>query len=165
MYVLNTRRHRLPGDDVCRRRYAVHQAPQTFPPQEEGTHGREGLPRFSAADSDITQRFAPDAWGVDDSPVRALFEPLEKWLEENVPSIVDRYPQQYGTKLWLQRVVRETLLSEEMVKEYAGYFRGTGYDDLDELAKSFSLGESSRVKLGRRDARRSQVRGGHVWRT
>ncbi|GFZ50031.1 hypothetical protein JCM24511_07784 [Saitozyma sp. JCM 24511] len=85
------------------------------------------------------KRLVPDAWGVDDIPVRALFEPLEKWLEENVPSIVDRYPQQYGTKLWLQRVVRETLLSEEMVKEYAGYFRGKGYDELDELAKSFSL--------------------------
>lgn len=66
-----------------------------------------------------------------------------------MPSIVDRYPQQYGTKLWLQRVVRETLLSEEMVKEYAGYFRGKGYDELDELAKSFSLGESSRVEIRR----------------
>ncbi len=37
------------------------------------------------------EQVAPDGWGVDDTPVRALFEPMEKWLAMNAPSIQHKY--------------------------------------------------------------------------
>ena len=57
------------------------------------------------------QQVAPDAWGVDDTPVRALFEPMEKWLAAQAPSIQHRYDPSSNVQTWLGKVVREMLLS------------------------------------------------------
>lgn len=86
---------------------------------------------------------ACDAWGVhvpDD--VKAIFKPVEDWLEKVAPSIKTRYPKTWGgAERHLARYVREILLSEELVAEYCEPFRGKSMEELDELAKSFSYCE------------------------
>lgn len=71
--------------------------------------------------------------------MRPLFTPVESWLLKTVPSISDRYPQDWSVGEHLSRLVRNMLLSEELVKEYAEHFRGKSLEDLDELAKSFKF--------------------------
>lgn len=71
--------------------------------------------------------------------MRAMFAPLKSWLLETVPSISDRYPQDWSVGEHLSRLVRNMLLSEELVKEYAEHFRGKSHKELDELAKSFKF--------------------------
>ncbi|RSH95251.1 hypothetical protein EHS25_000337 [Saitozyma podzolica] len=78
-----------------------------------------------------------DGWGFNEAPVKHIFGPLEKWLEENVPSLEKKYPPTWKIKKHVLRMVRGLLLSEELVKEYASYFEGLDYDQLDALAKSF----------------------------
>lgn len=38
------------------------------------------------------KRLAADEWGTDLSTVQHVFQPLEDWLEEEVPGIKQRYP-------------------------------------------------------------------------
>ncbi|KAI9635318.1 glycoside hydrolase superfamily [Dioszegia hungarica] len=86
------------------------------------------------------KRLAADSWGNDDRQVRHLFEPIEEWLLHEVPGVSERYPKlQRPPKRPLARLVREILLSEELVHEYGSYFEGKTMDELDELARSFSL--------------------------
>lgn len=89
---------------------------------------------------------AADKWGADDRAVRAMFAPLESWLLETVPSISDRYPQDWSVGEHLSRLVRNMLLSEELVKEYAEHFRGKSHKELDELAKSFKFSNCTQRK-------------------
>ncbi|WVQ81196.1 hypothetical protein IAT38_003318 [Cryptococcus sp. DSM 104549] len=91
---------------------------------------------------------AADKWGADDRAVRPLFAPLEKWLAETTPSINERYPAEWPVSNHLARVVRETLMSEELVKEWAGHFKGKTYEELEELAKSFEFSQcTQRTRL------------------
>ncbi|GHJ89172.1 hypothetical protein NliqN6_5574 [Naganishia liquefaciens] len=85
------------------------------------------------------KQLALDEWGCDDKPVRPLFDPLIKWMEDSAPSIKSRYPKTWGTSQHVARLVRNILLSEELCDEYAEFFRGKTEEDLEEIAKSFSL--------------------------
>ncbi|AAW44253.2 expressed protein [Cryptococcus deneoformans JEC21] len=89
---------------------------------------------------------AADKWGADDRAVRPLFTPVESWLLKTVPSISDRYPQDWSVGEHLSRLVRNMLLSEELVKEYAEHFRGKSLEELDELAKSFKFSNCTQRK-------------------
>lgn len=83
--------------------------------------------------------FAVDAWGYDYSRVEATFAPLEAWLRAAAPSLETKYPPFWHTRMHLERVVRNCLLSEELCAEFAGYFRGKSEAELDTLARSFAL--------------------------
>ncbi|OCF38455.1 endoglucanase C [Kwoniella heveanensis CBS 569] len=92
---------------------------------------------------------AADKWGADDTPVRALFTPLEQWLESACPSFKNRYPAPTAggvNSSWkignhVSRLMRNILLSEELVLEFASVFKGKSYAELDELAKSFEFAQ------------------------
>jgi hypothetical protein len=113
------------------------------------------------------QALAADAWGVDRSTVADIFDPMDKWLKEQAPTMTtERYPFMWkNNDRWLGRLVREILLSvsprdpfwscvnkltsqEELCREYASYFKGKTTEELDELAKSFSLSECSFIVVG-----------------
>ncbi|KAK8844078.1 hypothetical protein IAR55_006872 [Kwoniella newhampshirensis] len=87
------------------------------------------------------KNLAADRWGFDDRSVRHLFQPLEEWIESSAPSIRDRYPATWGVDGHLSRLVRNILLSEELVKEFAGFFKDKTLDELDQLAKSFEFAQ------------------------
>jgi hypothetical protein len=114
-----------------------------------------------------SQALAADAWGVDRSTVADIFDPMDKWLKEQAPTMTtERYPFMWkNNDRWLGRLVREILLSvsprypfrscirkltlqEELCREYASYFKGKTTEELDELAKSFSLSECSFIIFG-----------------
>lgn len=90
------------------------------------------------------QRLAGDQWGCDDRHVRHLFDPVVNWLLETVPGFKKRYPTIWKPTRSVSRVVREMLLSEELLKEYLELFRGKTEAQLDELARSFLLGKLCR---------------------
>ncbi|WWC72841.1 uncharacterized protein I206_106805 [Kwoniella pini CBS 10737] len=112
------------------------------------------------------KRLAANKWGADDSEVKDLFEPIVEWLSSNAPTFKSRYPAKGGvndswnTKGHLARLVRNILLSEEMVKEYAEYFRGKSMKELDDLAKSFHFNNcTQRTRLNeilKDDSKRSE---------
>ncbi|GFZ50461.1 hypothetical protein JCM24511_08218 [Saitozyma sp. JCM 24511] len=83
---------------------------------------------------------AADCWGVDIAPVKHIFQPMLDWLLAAVPGITERYPKVKKPDVMLGRMVRNMLMSEELCHEYAEFFRGKSFDELDALAKSFSLG-------------------------
>lgn len=85
------------------------------------------------------KRTAVDAWGFDDTPVRDVFEPMEKWLVENAPGVDRLYPPMWKARQHLYRRVRNCLLGEVLCDEYAEYFRDKSTEELDALAKSFAL--------------------------
>nr|XP_031861486.1 uncharacterized protein CI109_003090 [Kwoniella shandongensis]KAA5528558.1 hypothetical protein CI109_003090 [Kwoniella shandongensis] len=105
------------------------------------------------------KNLAADKWGVDDRSVRHLFQPLEEWLETSAPSFKERYPSSWGVEGHLSRLVRNILLSEELVKEFAGFFKDKTYDELEELAKSFEFAQcTQRTRLNeilKADSKRS----------
>lgn len=85
---------------------------------------------------------------------------------EAAPSLKGRYPSHWKGVQHIRRLLREVLLSvrtgsgrcgrvwrsvlmlvclqEELCPEYASYFEGKTKEELDDLAKSFALGESRR---------------------
>lgn len=90
------------------------------------------------------QRLAADSWGNDTTHVAHLFAPIEEWLLAEVPGITSRYPkiQRQPTRS-VARLLREILLSDELIHEYGALFEGKTLEELDNLAKSFSLGTLS----------------------
>ncbi|KAL7268716.1 Endo-1,4-beta-xylanase 5 [Rhizina undulata] len=86
-------------------------------------------------------RLAIDAWGADDSKIRDVFEPFEKFISDNVDP---KYRAIYPAPVWkfdqrIARISRNILLAEFMVKEWADHFAGMDYEQLDEIAQSFKL--------------------------
>ena len=87
-------------------------------------------------------KLAVDTWGADDSHVRHIYEPLIKLIEENVPDESQR--QLYPYPVWtvkgrVERISRNMLVAEYMVKQWAEHFRGMEEEQLDELAQSFKF--------------------------
>ncbi|KAJ9630889.1 endo-1,4-beta-glucanase [Taxawa tesnikishii (nom. ined.)] len=87
------------------------------------------------------KRMGVDKWGRDDSQVKHIYEPLIKHLKEEIPERFQkkRYPQHWGLEGHVHRVLRELLVSELLSYEFASYFEGKSFEELDELAASFKL--------------------------
>ncbi|TVY64898.1 Beta-xylosidase [Fusarium oxysporum f. sp. cubense] len=88
------------------------------------------------------QRLSLDYWGcVDKEGVRALYEPFIAGLKEMVPNHLHKikYPHVWTFERHVERVVRESLLSEYLGWEFAELFRGKTEEQLDELARSFAF--------------------------
>ncbi|EJT96664.1 glycoside hydrolase [Dacryopinax primogenitus] len=85
------------------------------------------------------KKLAADAWGVDLTDVKEVFEPMEHWLEQNGPAIRKRYPPTWNPGRHLGRPVRNILLSESLYPEYAAYFKDLSEAELEAFAASFKF--------------------------
>jgi endoglucanase len=79
-------------------------------------------------------RLGVDAWGGTDAEIRHVMEPLERLFEEEFP---DYHPFPFGTQREIELLVRNILLAEPMLPEYAELFRGMDEAQIDELMRSF----------------------------
>lgn len=112
--------------------------------------GLQGL-AHAAADSPYLQRIAPlvakkarlgvDAWGSVDAGVRHILDPLERTIAQEFPAYA---PYPWGPKRWVDRLVRNILLAEPLVDEFAHCFEGITPEEAEVLAESFQLDQCVR---------------------
>jgi endoglucanase len=99
---------------------------------------------YAAPDSPWVERIRPilrkkarlgvDHWGGTDAEIRQVMEPLERLFAEEYP---EAHPFPFGTQREIELLVRNILLAEPMLPEYAELFRDTGEAEIDELMRSF----------------------------
>ncbi|KAI0383486.1 glycoside hydrolase superfamily [Hypomontagnella monticulosa] len=82
---------------------------------------------------------AVDSWAYDDAHLQpGLFGPLHKWFEDNVPAQYSKkYPWQWRMHMHVFRGIRGITMAEYMIPEWADYFKGKTFEELDELAASW----------------------------
>lgn len=90
---------------------------------------------------DKKQALALDAWGASDTHLAPLFSQIEKFFKDNIDEEDQkRYPWPvWKFEQWISRVVRNELLSEFLVPEWARYFKGLSADELNKLGESFKF--------------------------
>jgi hypothetical protein len=90
---------------------------------------------------DKKKRLGLDKWGRDDQHVAHIYDPVVQHFKDEIPErfLNKRYPQQWKIEGHIHRVLREMLFSEVLCWEYASYFEGKSFEELDELAASFKL--------------------------
>ncbi|KAF2016310.1 glycoside hydrolase family 5 protein [Aaosphaeria arxii CBS 175.79] len=111
---------------------------------DEGSAYMKLLAPFIQKKKDLSADF----WGSNDDKVKERYEPLFKAFREWVPEHL--HNKKYPSPLWtierhVERVVRETLLSEYLGWEMAEYFDGKSEEELDELAASYKF-ENCKVR-------------------
>jgi len=79
-------------------------------------------------------RLGADAWGGQDTHIRHLIEPLEKTFAADFPNY---NPGPYGGRDRIKRLVRNILLAEALLPEFAELFRGMSETAIDEMMQSF----------------------------
>lgn len=92
--------------------------------------------RHFAAFTAKKHRLGAEAWSSPDGEIRNLSTPLEQLVAEQFPGFS---PQPFGTRQWIETLLRHILLGQPLVEEYAALFRGLGDDDVLALADSFAL--------------------------
>jgi hypothetical protein len=88
------------------------------------------------------QRLALDFWGVvDKEGVADTYTPFIEGLKKMVPEHLQgkKYPYIWDFQRHVERVVRETLMSEYLGWEFAELFEGKTEEELEELARSFAF--------------------------
>lgn len=90
---------------------------------------------------DKKKRIGLDPWGRDDTHVKHIWEPVIQHMKDEIPERIrnKRYPHHWGMEKHVSRVVRDMLMSELLTYEYASYFEGKTFEELDELAASFKI--------------------------
>ena len=86
-------------------------------------------------------RLALDAWGADDSQVRATYEPLVELIKREVKP---EHQSLYPAPVWkltdrIGRLARNILVSEFLVREWAEHFAGKSEAEIDAIAQSFAF--------------------------
>lgn len=99
---------------------------------------------YSAPDSPWNQLLQPvlekktrlgvDEWGGTDTHIRHVMQPLEELFAQEFP---DYQPFPFGVNWMLNRVVRNILLAEPLLEEFAELFKGLNEQDIDALMQSF----------------------------
>jgi endoglucanase len=99
---------------------------------------------YAAPDSPWVERLKPilekkarlgvDHWGGLDTQVRHVMDPLERLFAEEYP---DYDPFPFGATREIELLVRNILLAEPMLGEYAELFRGMDEVEIDNLMRSF----------------------------
>lgn len=84
---------------------------------------------------------ALDAWGASDTHLAPLFRQTEKFFRDN---ICEEDQKRYPWPVWkfehfISRVVRNELLSEFLVPEWARYFAELSAEELRKLGESFKF--------------------------
>lgn len=84
---------------------------------------------------------AVDSWAYDDAHLQdGLFGPLHQWFNDNVPEKYSKkYPWQWRMNMHVFRGIRGITLAEYMIPEWADYFTGLDFEQLDELAASWKF--------------------------
>ncbi|PVH93545.1 glycoside hydrolase family 5 protein [Periconia macrospinosa] len=88
------------------------------------------------------QKLALDFWGVvNKDGVKDVYSPFIEGLKKMVPEHLQKkkYPHIWTFDRHVERVVRESLMSEYIGWEFAELFAGKSMEELEELAKSFSF--------------------------
>jgi hypothetical protein len=87
------------------------------------------------------QALALDAWGASDDHLAPLFDQIEKFFKDNISeNDQKRYPWPvWKFESFISRVVRNELLSEFLVPEWARYFDGLNEMELRKLGESFAF--------------------------
>ncbi|KAK9317840.1 glycoside hydrolase superfamily [Lipomyces starkeyi] len=90
------------------------------------------------------RELAVDSWAYDDAHLQeGLFGPLHRWIEENVPEKYSKkYPWQWRMHMHVFRGIRGITLAEYLIPEFADYFSGKTFEELDELASSWSFAKT-----------------------
>jgi endoglucanase len=99
---------------------------------------------YAAQDSAWVERMRPilekkarlgvDNWGGTDAQIRHVMDPLERIFAEEYPNY---NPFPFGAQREIELLVRNILLSEPMLLEYAELFRGADEAEIGELMRSF----------------------------
>ncbi|KAK6541821.1 hypothetical protein TWF694_007601 [Orbilia ellipsospora] len=87
-------------------------------------------------------KLALDFWGFSEKEeVKGVYQPFIDGLKATVPEHIRRskYPNIWQFDRQVERAVRECLMSEYLVKEFAELFEGKTMEELEELAGSFKL--------------------------
>jgi hypothetical protein len=79
-------------------------------------------------------RLGVDEWGGTDTHIRHVMQPLEELFAQEFP---DYQPFPFGINWMLNRVVRNILLAEPLLEEFAELFKGLNEQDIDALMQSF----------------------------
>lgn len=86
------------------------------------------------------QRLRIDGFSINHSAdVDSAIEPLIKWIDEVSPSAKKTYPLNWDTRTHVYRAVVRTFLAQSLYLEFAELFRGKTHEQLEDLARSFSL--------------------------
>ncbi|KAH7140066.1 glycoside hydrolase superfamily [Dactylonectria estremocensis] len=85
------------------------------------------------------RELAVDSWAYDDAHLQdGLFSPLHQWFENNIPAKHSKkYPWQWRMHMHVFRGIRGITMAEYLIPEWAEYFRGKSFEELDELAASW----------------------------
>jgi endoglucanase len=107
--------------------------------------GLQGLV-YTSADSPWVQRLKPflekkarlgaDMWGGEDKQIRHIVQPVEETYAKEFPNF-DPFP--FGTTWMITRLVRQILLAEPLLEEYAALFKDLSESDIDVLLRSFQF--------------------------
>ncbi|ODQ80987.1 glycoside hydrolase family 5 protein [Babjeviella inositovora NRRL Y-12698] len=88
------------------------------------------------------QKLGLDKWGRDADPeVEKIYDRVKAHFHEAIPQEFHKlvYPNNFGIDNYVDRVLREMLLSQYMGYEFADLFKGLDFAELDELAASFKF--------------------------
>jgi aryl-phospho-beta-D-glucosidase BglC (GH1 family) len=82
------------------------------------------------------QRLGADSWGGNDAGVRHILDPIEQLFAEEFP---DHDPYPWGQRQWINVLVRNILLAEPLVDQFAARFEGVDESEAVTLAESFTF--------------------------
>lgn len=87
------------------------------------------------------KRLGLDRWGRDDKHVARIYAPVIEHFREEIPEWILKslYPPHWNLETHIHTKLRDILLSGILTREYACYFRGLSFEELDALAASFKL--------------------------
>jgi aryl-phospho-beta-D-glucosidase BglC (GH1 family) len=83
-----------------------------------------------------------DRWGRDFAiPYeKDVYEPIKEHFRQVVPQRFQKmYPPTWEVGDWVDRLLRDTLLAQFLTAEFASYFEGMSFEELDEMAASFKF--------------------------
>ncbi|KAJ6127658.1 hypothetical protein N7523_003270 [Penicillium sp. IBT 18751x] len=81
-----------------------------------------------------------DGFSTTRSPeLESVLTPLVKWIDKVSPNAKKTYPLNWDTKNHVMRAVIRTFLAQSLYGEFAELFKGKTTEELEELARSFSL--------------------------
>lgn len=87
------------------------------------------------------KRLGPDRWGRDDKHVAHIYQPVIDHFRAEIPEgiLKELYPPHWNLETRVHTQLRDILLSGILTREYASYFEGKSFEDLDAIAAAFKL--------------------------
>lgn len=91
---------------------------------------------------DKKKKLGLDKWGRDAEPeVEKIYDAVKNHFKEAIPQKYHEivYPKNFGIDVYVDRVLREVLLSQYLSHEFASYFADLSFEELEEMAASFKF--------------------------